>query len=88
MKAACACAQSTDILPVFGKNKSIRALYREENLTRGFSDVFHAPHSRCAGVRQESIEKTGFSVEGPRLPAVFQLAELLEYQETPIILRK
>ncbi|MBP5154188.1 MAG: homoserine O-succinyltransferase [Lachnospiraceae bacterium] len=32
-----------------------RTLYREENLTRGFNDVFHAPHSRYTGVHREDI---------------------------------
>ncbi|MBQ9197414.1 MAG: homoserine O-succinyltransferase [Clostridia bacterium] len=35
-----------------------RTLYRDESLTRGFNDIFHAPHSRYTGVHRADIEKT------------------------------
>ena len=36
---------------------SHRTLYREEALTRGFNDIFHAPHSRYTGILHEEIER-------------------------------
>ena len=35
---------------------SHRTMYREEVLTRGFNDVFHAPHSRYTGILHQDIE--------------------------------
>ena len=34
-----------------------RTLYREEPLTRGFNDVFHAPHSRYTGILKEEVQR-------------------------------
>ncbi len=34
---------------------SHRTIYREEPLTRGFDDVFHAPHSRYTGILKEDV---------------------------------
>ena len=34
---------------------SHRTLYRQESLTRGFNDIFHAPHSRYTGVDRADI---------------------------------
>ena len=36
---------------------SHRTQYREEPLTRGFNDVFHAPHSRYTGVLKEEVQR-------------------------------
>ena len=36
---------------------SHRTLYREEVLTRGFNDVFDAPHSRYTGILHEEFER-------------------------------
>ena len=36
---------------------SHRTMYREEPLTRGFNDVFHAPHSRYTGILHEEVER-------------------------------
>lgn len=35
---------------------SHRTMYREEPLTRGFNDIFHAPHSRYTGILHEEVE--------------------------------
>ncbi len=35
---------------------SHRTLYRQESLTRGFNDIFHAPHSRYTGIDRADIE--------------------------------
>ena len=36
---------------------SHRTIYREEPLTRGFNDVFHAPHSRYTGLLKEEVQR-------------------------------
>ena len=36
---------------------SHRTIYREEPLTRGFNDVFHAPHSRYTGILKEEVQR-------------------------------
>ncbi len=36
---------------------SHRTVYREEPLTRGFNDVFHAPHSRYTGILREEVQR-------------------------------
>ncbi|MBQ9308582.1 MAG: homoserine O-succinyltransferase [Clostridia bacterium] len=34
-----------------------RTIYREAALTRGFNDVFHAPHSRYTGILREEVQR-------------------------------
>ena len=36
---------------------SHRTMFREEPLTRGFNDVFHAPHSRYTGILKEEVQR-------------------------------
>ena len=36
---------------------SHRTIFREEPLTRGFNDVFHAPHSRYTGILKEEVQR-------------------------------
>ncbi|MBP5729467.1 MAG: homoserine O-succinyltransferase [Clostridia bacterium] len=36
---------------------SHRTLFREEPLTRGFNDIFHAPHSRYTGILKEEVQR-------------------------------
>ncbi|MCR4877235.1 MAG: homoserine O-succinyltransferase [Clostridiales bacterium] len=36
---------------------SHRTIFREEPLTRGFNDVFHAPHSRYTGLLKEEVQR-------------------------------
>ncbi|MBQ9251476.1 MAG: homoserine O-succinyltransferase [Clostridia bacterium] len=36
---------------------SHRTLFREEPLTRGFNDIFHAPHSRYTGLLKEEVQR-------------------------------
>lgn len=36
---------------------SHRTIFREAALTRGFNDIFHAPHSRYTGVLKEDIQR-------------------------------
>ena len=50
-------------IPKYALDKKIFGVFRHqvtdhsEQLTRGFDDVFYAPHSRHTGVRREDIEK-------------------------------
>lgn len=36
---------------------SHRTIFREEPLTRGFNDIFHAPHSRYTGILKEEVQR-------------------------------